>query len=134
MAIPMGVMPRPNDFQRQLAPDRMMQTTQQPQLAGQQPAPTMQPMQGQNPVNTQQYGLAGAESAYNQGMQGAGQALQQGTNQALGTLQGGYTSALNQLGQGQGALQQGAMGGVGAIQRGTNQGLGMINQGQQALS
>jgi hypothetical protein len=133
VAIPTG-MTQVNNFQRQLPPDRMMQITQQPQLGGQQPAPAMQSMQGQSPTNTQQYGLAGAENAYNQGVQGAGQALQQGTNQSLGTLQGGYTSALNQLGQGQGALQQGAMGGVGAIQRGVNQGLGMIDQGQQALS
>ena len=83
--------------------------TMQAQLGGQNsPRPnvmqTMAPQTAMQPQNTQQYGLAGAESAYNQALSGAGQALQQGTGQALGTLQGGYQSALSQLGQGQQAL------------------------------
>ncbi len=76
MAIPMGLIP--NNFMRNLQP---RQPAPMPQNSS-----MMQPMTGQNPVNSQQFGLSGAESAFNQGLQGAGQSIQQGTNQALGTL------------------------------------------------
>jgi hypothetical protein len=150
MAIPMGMAPQQNNFMRAL-PQSTMSLVQQSQMqAPNQQAPQMQqsqmtapqqqyqgavqPMTAQNPVNSQQFGLAGAESAFNQGLQGAGQALQRGNNQALGTLQSGYSSALNQLGQGQQALDGNFAGGGAQVGMSAQQQQGALSGalGQQA--
>ena len=83
--------------------------------AQQQPAPT---------GGSQNYGLAGAEAAYQGGLQGGLSALQGGTQQGLNALENANAYGQGQIGQGTqnalGSLRQGMGASQGAVQQGVN--------------
>ena len=92
------------------------QTMQQP-ASPYQPAPT---------GGSQNYGLAGAEAAYQGGLQGGLGALQGSTRQGLDALE-----AANAYGQGQ--IGQGTQNALGSLRQGVNASQGAIRQGANAL-
>jgi len=102
---------------------------QQPQY--QQGQLTRQNMPMAQAGGSQNYGLAGFESAIGGGMNAGLNFAQQGSAGAMATLQGTRQDVLNQQNQAQNALNQSGTFSQIAARQGTNQGLGMINQGQQ---
>tara|TARA_R110000737_G_scaffold238776_1_gene250845 strand:+ start:1658 stop:3556 length:1899 start_codon:yes stop_codon:yes gene_type:complete len=102
---------------RQTYSQQLSQQNQQQPQAQQpyQPAPT---------GGSQNYGLAGAEAAYQGGLTGGINALQSGTQQGLNALENANAYGQGQIGQGTqnalGSLRQGMGASQGAVQQGVN--------------
>ena len=100
-----------------LNPKPAQQTMQPAAQQPYQPAPT---------GGSQNYGLAGAEAAYQGGLQGGLGALQGGTQQGLNALE-------NANAYGQGQIGQGTQNALGSLRQGMNASQGAIQQGANAL-
>lgn len=108
--------PAMNALNPVVKPSQVAQTVQTAQSY--QPAPT---------GGSQNYGLAGAESAYQGGLTGGLAALQGGTQQGLSALENANTYGQGQIGQG---TQQGLQ----SLQQGMTASQNAISQGASALS